>query len=213
SCCDAQAACAMVGGDPFGDLFVTYLNRLRVTLPVLGAFDINRIEVALSTGGGITFSPLYESAPSISRADGPNYDQPSIAIGPDPTAAFGSVWISYHVPDGGIVAQGAAINGLGAGAIGPFTAAQRAPFSGLFRASNFGGVAVGPTGKVMVTYQQFNVGGTGPSVIFVAVNNGLTDPSFGLLPIPVTFTNVGGQTPIPAQPNRNIDAEANLTWE
>src|SRR5207249_8465171 len=77
---------------------------------------------------------------------------------------------------------------------------------------NFGDIAVGPNGQVVVTYQD-PAGVTPPATIFVH-----TDPD-GLGPQPfaprvaATPTNVQGFRNIPAQPNRSVDAEATLAFD
>src|SRR5262249_20426288 len=77
---------------------------------------------------------------------------------------------------------------------------------------SFGNIAIGPSGQVMVTYQSPS-GGQGPSTIYVNLDaNGLAAGGFGSR-IKVTTTNVGGFDYIPAQPDRSVDAEANLVYD
>jgi len=108
-----------------------------------------------------------------------------------------------------IVARGAAVNGAGAANVGAFSAAQTAPTSSN---SGFGDLAIGPTGKVAVTYQNPS-DSTGPSNILVSVDaNGLNSGGFSSA-VTATSTNVGGFRPITPQPNRTIDAETSLAWD
>src|SRR5262249_60661121 len=97
----------------------------------------------------------------------------------------------------------------GLGQVGTFTPAMVAPGS---TDGDFGGIAVGPQGEVSVTYQTPFLG-RGPSTILVNRNlAGLAGDGFSRA-FTVAITNVGGSTPIPAQPRRTIDAEANIAWD
>src|SRR5262249_17860629 len=125
--------------DSFGNLFVTYLNPAN-----------SAIVTILSTDGGQSFTPLLSSPGSV--------DQPSIAVGPDGTGA-GSVWISYYTSSG-IRVQGAQVTGLGA--VGDFTAPLAVPGSAT---GNFGSIAVGTGGEVLVNY-QIPSNDRGPSIVY-----------------------------------------------
>jgi hypothetical protein len=183
ACCDPQAAF-----DQFGNLFLTYVTQPR-----------NNAVVALSTDGGQTFSAVLTD-PHVD-------DQPSIATGPGDLPGTGSVWISYHgSATDSILATGARVTGLGQ--VGTFLTPELVPGSA---GGNFGGIAVGPDGQVMVTYQT-PTDGAGPSTIFANRNLGGLAGGFSRA-FTVESTNMGGFTPIPAQPNRTIDAEANLAWD
>src|SRR5262249_53849462 len=78
---------------------------------------------------------------------------------------------------------------------------------------SFGDVAVGPHGEVIVTYQSpASAKSSGISTIYVNRDlDGLGSGGFGPA-IVATTTLVQSFTPIPAQPDRQIDAEANLAW-
>ncbi|HJT78478.1 MAG TPA: sialidase family protein, partial [Gemmataceae bacterium] len=173
--------------DSFGNLFVTYLD-----------VDDNAVQLLLSTDGGKTFA----LAKTFTDAGG-TPDQPSIAVG------AGSVWLSWTDSGGNIEAVGARVTGQGA--VGAFPAPQVLPDSAN---GDFGGIAVGPTGQVLVTYQYGLTSGAGPDTI--VVNQDLTGlgGTFGNA-ITVTTTQVGGtDTNIPAMSNNfGIDAEANLAWD
>src|SRR5204862_4723337 len=126
-----------------------------------------------------------------------NTDQPSVATGPSAVAGQGSVWITYTDSSGRLVVRGAAVTGLGA--IGSFGSAQVAPGPG----GDFGDIAIGPTGQVMVVYQDPS-SGVGPDNIMVNVDsNGLPSGGFGAVVNP-TATQVGAFVHIPAQPMRDI---------
>src|SRR5262249_32929006 len=120
----------------------------------------------------------------------------------------GSVWISYSDSAGTISARGARVTGLGT--VGTFANAQAAPGSG---DGDFGNIAVGPNGQVLVTYQNAN-SGSGPDTVYVNRDaNGLGSGGFGPR-VAATSTNVGGFHPLSAEPSTNgIDAEANLAWD
>jgi uncharacterized repeat protein (TIGR01451 family) len=152
---------------------------------------LNSAVVALSNDGGATFTQLTEVQ---------SFDQPSVTTGPN------SVWVTFT---NGVqmTAMGAQVTGRGA--VGPFSPPEAAPGSD---GGNFGGIAVGPAGQVLITYQVPSLG-EGPAIILVNLDaDGLGSGGFGPA-VPVTTTNVGGFDFIPAQPDRSIDAEANLAWD
>lgn len=170
--------------DHFGNLWMTYLVNTD-----------GNIKVAVSTDGGASFTKVGDIPASG--------DQPSIAVGPN------SVWVSYsdfphNLP--GVKASGAPVTGLGQ--FGSFSAPESVPSPGN---GDYGDTAVGPAGQVMVTYQD-RTGGESESHIYTAVDpDGLGPAGFGT-PRLAAHTHVGGFDYIPAQPNRSIDAEANLAW-
>jgi hypothetical protein len=198
ACCDPS-----LSFDQYGNLFLNYLNLAG-----------NDVLLALSTDGGATFQKLptiahVESVQSNSTLEGvkplaPNsgvfVDQPSVTTGE------GSVWITYN-SQGMIWAIGAPVTGLGQ--VGAFHSAQPVPDS---HRSNFGDIAIGPNGQVMVTYQHPPVG-EGDAEIFVNLDpDGLGPLGFNHA-VRVTRTNVGGFDYIPAQSGRSIDAEAGLAYD
>jgi hypothetical protein len=190
--------------DNFGNLFLTYLDC-----------TITDVQLGLSTDGGQTFSfvttvarptPLAPFGPTkpgnpYGTRSGAGVDQPTVAVG------AGSVWVTYNTL-GAINARGASVTGLGV--VGAFNAAQVPPGSS---GGNFGDIAIGPSGQVMVTYQN-NTGGAGPATIFMNVDaDGLGPGGFGAA-VSVTTTNVGGVRIIPAQSNNfGIDAEVGLAYD
>jgi hypothetical protein len=170
--------------DRFGNLWMTYLLN-----------SSGDVFVALSTDGGGSFTKVAD----IQTKSG---DQPSIAVGPN------SVWVSFtRTPGNQIQAFGAPVTGLNH--FGSFTAPENVPSPGN---GDYGDTAVGPAGQVMVTYQNAT-NGQGGADIYTAVDpDGLGPAGFGK-PNLVTHSHVGGFDFIPAQPNRSIDAEANLAWD
>ena len=169
--------------DRFGNLWMTYL--VNSSLDVL---------VAVSTDGGLSFTKV---------ADIPtNADQPSIAVGAD------SVWVSYtFYPGKQVKAFGARVTGLGE--FGSFTTPENVPSPGN---GDYGDTAVGPGGQVMVTYQK-TLNGKGGTDIYTAVDPDGLGPAGFDTPRLVAHSHVGGFDPIPAQPDRTIDAEPNLAWD
>jgi hypothetical protein len=204
-CCDQQLA-----WDRFGNLWMTYLVNTN-----------GNVFVAVSTDGGLTFSKVAEIVPTTptgSRApsgatpkrlkppsNNPNIsgDQPSISAGPN------SVWVSYtSFPSTVVQAFGASVTGLGT--FGSFGAPESVPTSA--GRGDFGDTAVGPHGQVMVTYQD-QTNGQGGSHIYTAIDaNGLKPGGFSD-PRLLARSAVGGFDFIPAQPDRSVDAEANLAWD
>lgn len=169
--------------DRFGNLWMTYLVNTS-----------GHVLVALSTNGGSTFTKVGDIVT--------NGDQPSIAVGPN------SVWVSYtFFPGTQIKAFGARVTGLGQ--FGTFSAPESVPSPGN---GDYGDTAVGPAGQVMVTYQN-STNGQGGANIYTAVDPDGLGPAGFRAPTLVTHSHVGGFDFIPAQPNRSIDAEANLAWD
>jgi hypothetical protein len=177
--------------DRFGNLYITRLNT------TFGPGGLPGVIFERSSDGSATFTDL--------RTFAGFGDQPSIAVGAN------SVWVSFANDSNQIVAAGAPVTGLGV--VGAFSALQVAPGTGgAGNFGDFGDIAVGPSGQVAVVYQN-NFSGNGPDTIrFNLDPDGLGPMGFGAQSI-VTTTNVGGFTPIPAQPNRTIDAEGNLAWD
>ena len=180
-----------------GDVAAAWDNFGNLFLVRFGTSD--RVAVGLSTNGGASFSLLFQTSSA-------NTDQPSVATGPSSVAGQGSVWITYTDSSGRLIARGAAVTGLGA--VGSFGASQSAPGPG----GDFGDIAIGPTGQVMVVYQDQS-SGVGPDTILLNLDtNGLAPGGFGSASN-ATTTQVGAFAPIPAQPLREIDAEAGLAWD
>jgi hypothetical protein len=186
-----------LGGDPtcsfdsFGNLFAASFDS-----------TFKNIQVRLSTNAGVTFSNLL-----LTISAGPNdLDQPTVKAGPGIVAGQEAAWI-YYFNQTGLVARGAAVTGFNA--IGAFGAELPIPGSSL---GNFGDVALGPDGQVIVAYQTPD-NTVGPSTIQFALNSsGSTSGSFTLSAGTVP-TQVGGVRAIPAQPSRTVDAELGLAYD
>jgi hypothetical protein len=204
-CCDQQLA-----WDRYGNLWMVYLLNTS-----------NNVPIALSTDGGLTFTKVTEiiptkpkgsRAPKNTSSKGNNLagktasssaDQPSISVGPD------SVWVSYtSYPASVVQAAGTEVTGLGQH--GDFTAPETVPTSE--GRGNYGDTAVGPEGQVMVTYQD-QTNGQGGSRIYTAVDpDGLGSAGFSN-PRFLAHSKVGGFDYVAVQPDRSVDAEANLGWD
>jgi hypothetical protein len=169
--------------DRFGNLWMTYLVNTS-----------GDVLVALSTDGGASFTKVADVPTSG--------DQPSIAVGSN------SVWVSYTRSHGNqIQAFGAPVTGLGE--FGSFSAPENVPSPGN---GDYGDTAVGPAGQVMVTYQN-STNGQGGANIYTAVDPDGLGPAGFTRPNLVAHSHVGGFDFIAAQPDRSIDAEANLAWD
>jgi hypothetical protein len=182
ACCDPSAS-----WDNFGNLFLVYL---AIGPP-------RQVVLLVSTNGGQAFNQVavLDNVGTL--------DQPTVATG------AGSVWVTWRNGASSISVRGAAVTGLGTANIGAFGAVQVPPNS---NGGNFGDVAIGPAGQVMVTY-QIPTGGQGPATIFTNVDaDGVGAGAFGARQT-ATTTNVGGFDFIPAQPDRSIDAEAGLVYD
>jgi hypothetical protein len=186
ACCDGT-----VSWDEFGNLFLGYLE-----LDANGdAFAV----VAVSTNQGLSFQ-------TVARME--CNDQPTVVTGPGGGAGPGSVWVLFNDRNSDMVVSAAIVTGLGA--ISAFSPAAVAPGSNTM---NFGDIAVGPDGQVVVIYQN-NDGDEGPDGIFGNIDQDGLVGGINLSPrITITATNVGDFDFIPAQPNRSVDAEANMAFD
>ncbi len=181
--------------DEFGNLFFTYINDAA-----------DATIVTLSTDGGVTFR-------AIDRI--PSLDQPTVTTGQ------GMVWVSVNAADPSdpmlligppLSAAGAPVTGLGA--VGRFGPQQFVPNSAPI-GGNFGDIAIGPNGQVMVSYQSSLVSvGAGPDQIFVSVDPDGLGPAGFSTPVVATATSIGPQRPIPAQAVRNLfGASSDLAYD
>jgi hypothetical protein len=170
--------------DNFGNLYLTYLGN-----------DLAP-NILLSTDGGKTFTTLHNFQETIPS------DQPHLAVG------AGTVWLAFNDGNNMFAASGARIFGLGQ--IGPFSGVQEVPNS---LNGNFGDIAIGPTGQVLVSYQDSTIA-VGINSVFVSLDAQGLNGSFGN-PTIATTTNVGSDdTALPAVSNNfGIDAEAKLVWD
>lgn len=186
-----------VSFDKYGNLFMTYIDENNGPA---GAVD-----VYLSTDGGATFR-LQATIPGSSPAAG--IDQPTVVTGPNVDGTHGSVWINFNDANNNLeTAVGAPVNGLGQ--VGAFSSLFTVPNA---TSGNFGDIAIGPQGQVMVAWQHSN-SRKGPDDIEIATKtDGFGNGSFST-PTVVTNVNIGGFAPILAQPNRSIDSEVGLAWD
>jgi hypothetical protein len=201
-CCDEQLA-----WDRFGNLWMVYLHNVNPDTVV-----------ALSTDGGLTFTKVASVAPTTPKGStSPNNAEPKslvrggnhFADQPSISAGTNSVWVSYtSFPSTVIQAFGWSISGPGQfGAISPLENVPTSDGRG-----DYGDTAVGPDGQVMVIYQDAT-SGQGGSHIYTAVDpDGFGPHGFGD-PRLLARSRVGGFDYIPAQPDRSVDAEANLAWD
>jgi len=154
--------------------------------------DTDEVLIIRSTNAGQSFSRL-------AHFDG-DIDQPTV------TAGEGMVWVTFEQEEH-VFASGARVTGKGQ--IGGFSEPEELDGS---HHGNFGDIAIGPSGQVMVTYQS-PITGRGPSSIYVNVDpDGLGSHGFGPARL-VGSTNVGGFRRIPAQPTAKIDTEAGLAYD
>ncbi len=177
----------VLGGGNGGDQQSAWDNFGNLFLTYFAGAS-NHTVLALSTNGGATFSLLVDT--------GALFDQPNVAVG------AGEVWFDYT--NSGRRAQGAAVTGLGV--VGAFSAPQTMPGT----PGTFGDLAIGPAGQVLNVYQTQT--GVGPSTIFANLNPTGVGGTFGAQ-ITIGTTNVGDFAPIPANPDRTIDAETGLAWD
>jgi hypothetical protein len=199
-CCDEQLA-----WDRYGNLWMTYLLN-----------SSGNVLVALSTDGGLTFTKVADVAPVTGLGNTKPKPKPRVHVNPatfgdQPSIAAGSnsVWVSYtSVPSGEVQAFGASVSGLGRfGEFGPVEAVPSPNGRG-----DYGDTAVGPNGEVVVVYQDKTGGQIGANIYTALDLDGLGPAGFGT-PRLLAHTYVGGFDYIPAQPDRSVDAEANLAWD
>jgi Neuraminidase (sialidase) len=182
ACCDPSAAF-----DQFGNLFIGYLGETA------------GVYVALSTDAGKHFKLLKK----VTSAD---VDQPTLTTGPGSKSGKGSVWVNYSDSNDQVLVSGATVNGKNS--IGAFSTPKKIPGAN----GNFGDIAVGPLGQVIVGWQD-NTETEHFTNIFASVDpDGVGPKGFGK-PIKITHSNVGGFDLIPAQKHRSIDAELGFAWD
>jgi Ca2+-binding RTX toxin-like protein len=164
--------------DEFGNLWLANINGALTSIPAF-----------LSVNGGATFAPL-------GPVDSGAIDQPAIDAGGD------SVWWTWN-NNGTIFARGCSVTGLGTI---PSCIVRQAATDSDTVGGQFGDIAVGPNGEVVVVYQS-------DTQIYANTDaNGLTAGGFGAQ-VMVAATNVEKFDDIPAQDLRTIDAEANLAYD
>ena len=177
--------------DQFGNLFLTYVDQTG-----------DHIVVAMSTDGGKTFTTLdsFFSAGGVSR--------PLVTAGPGPGGA-GSVWVTF-LEGTQIAATGTDVDSLGV--VGVFNPVQVVARASEGATLNFGGIAVGPTGQVLISYQTQTTP-AGPSAIYAELDATGVSPGGFAAPVLVTTTNVGGSDPIPPEAVHTVGTGAGLAWD
>jgi carbonic anhydrase/acetyltransferase-like protein (isoleucine patch superfamily) len=194
--------------DEFGNLYFVYmLNQAP-----------REVVVLLSTDSGNTFTFLT-SLPGLPPGTGSTIDYPKIATGPG-AAGGGQVALMYQYdgPSPTQLIAYAAAEVSGAGIVGPFEITEVTQDAGLgggdgkFR--NFGDIAVGPDGQVLVAYNT-NAGGGDPGAIFVHLDPDGAGPMRIGGAIRAAETRIVGRIPavFPAQLQRGIVVEGNLAWD
>jgi len=193
ACCDES-----LSFDDFGNLFMTYLFT-----------NTGQVPVALSTDGGLTFTLIArikptQGAPFVGKPNVPakvSADQPTI------TSGESSVWLTWTSTGTIVQADGAAVTGLGK--VGRFGAPEDAAGANL---GDYGDVSIGPSGQVLIAYQN-PTGGQGGADIYTDLDpDGLGPQGFQPARLMAT-THVGGFDYIPAQPDRSVDAEVGLAYD
>jgi hypothetical protein len=167
--------------DRFGNLFMAIIDTTT-----------NQIVLIVSTDGGASFH-------QVGQVFSGEADQPTVTTGP------GSVWVTWE-SGGSVHARGAPVTGLNT--VGAFAAAQDVPGS---NGGNFGDIAIGPNGQVLVTFQHGGRQNDGHLAVSLDAD-GLGSGGFAT-PVEVTTTNVGSFDAITPQPDRSVDAEAGLAWD
>ena len=196
--------------DRYGNLWMTHLE------------GNGHVFVGLSTDGGLRFKKVADIVPTAPRASTAPTAQPvarALASQPDrfsthvadrPSVSVGphSVWVDYtNVLTGQIQASGAKVTGRDG--FGSFSPPESVPTR--HGRGDFGGLAVGPRGQVLVIYE--NIAGPRHSRIYTALDpDGLGPRGFGR-PQLLARTHVNASDFIPAQPDRGISTNAGLAWD
>jgi hypothetical protein len=187
-----------VAFDEFGNLFFSYLTQQTPgsDTPLLTV-------LLLSTDGGKSFTELKDTSRPLA------FDHPEM------TAGHGSVWVTYsaftdtNLTSIAIAVTGAPVTGLGK--VGAF----KSFFVPGSTDENFGDVAIGPNGQVLVAMQS-TLTSIGPDRILVSLNPA---PFAGGVFSNVRFNSVASQinwgndrSVIPS-PDRTITANIGLAWD
>src|SRR5439155_5455202 len=133
---------------------------------------------------------------------------PQLGAGEQPSivAAENQVWVTFTAST--IVNQGAAVSGLGeVGAFGP----PEVPSTG-HTTGDYGDIAIGPNGQVLIAYQD-PTGGEGPATVYEALDPDGVGPQPMGPATPLLVSKVGGFDYIPAQSGRSIDIEVKLEYD
>ena len=187
---------AHVAFDSFGNLYLTYM--------VGGNAGEIRLAVLRSTDGGQSFTSL--GFPISGTGFSP--DSPWIATGPSTTnPGSQAVWISFT----DYVSNRVMVFGGTAGGLGQF-GGWSAPKTVNHSFGTFSTVAVGPAGQLVVSWQSTDSGGVVANSLEINYDASGTGNQFSADTL-MASTNVGALDPIPAQPDRPIDAEARVAFD
>jgi subtilisin-like proprotein convertase family protein len=191
ACCDPSASAVC---DPFGNIFLAYIR----TVPP------KAIIVLLSTNGGYSFTLL------ATLASNHNLDKPTLVTGCGVGSGLGTVWVTYKdftLAGTPVVVVSAVVTNLGI--VSAFSTGQSIPGT---TKGNFGDIAVGPGGQVLLAYQDTTLD-EGPSTIYVSLDpDGRGPAPFGT-PVAVATVGVGSFDLIPATPDRGIYANPTFAWD
>jgi hypothetical protein len=194
-----------VSFDEFGNLFFSYIGFPSTTNTT--TFEV---VIALSTNGGKTFSTLAQFPMQDQTQEGLTiFDHPEL------TSGHGEVFCTYAVltATGGvaIAVSGAQVTGLGQ--VGAF---KNVVVPGSDN-ENFGDVAIGPNGQVMVAMQSTLAStGAGPDRILVSLNpaffagGNFNNVRFNSVAAQI---NVGPSRFVTPSPDRAISANIGLAWD
>ena len=172
-----------MGADSFGNVFFS--------------FQVSGVtRIARSIDGGATYA-----APVVISGSGA--DHPEMSIGPGVTPGTNSIYLRDSVGSSNRVIS-ATSSGLGV------STGYTSQSTGL-GTGNFGSTAVSPTGGTVFTSMS-PAGGVGPASMTLRYDADGTGPG-GYATLSTVTTQVGGFRPIPAQPNRTIDAQVELEYD
>ncbi len=184
-----------VATDRFGNIHIVYEHRN------------GSIVYAYSSNGGQSYTGRVLSID-------PSCDKPWLSVGPDAAdPSHDAVWVTYSHDDaasnGQIYTRAASISG--SGTVGAFTAEVQVSAAG--KNVNYAIPAVGPDGRVSITYQGNNGVATAETIYVRSDSNGLVGGvSFGS-EVTVTSSNGGSFDYNLATPDRGYFAEPYLAYD
>src|SRR5262249_39753573 len=179
---DAACCDPSVAFDEFGNLFVSYFSA-----------TLDHADLLLSTDGGNTLKQI--------GSFGDAADQPKIAAA---KGEIEDVWISNT----SLAMEGVFASVTGLGQIGAFTGPSPVPNPP--SAKNFGKIAIGPKGQVLINYQTDAFVNTDTIRTSLSQGNGFgfTGDRFAV------NDNIGLVTSLPpAIPNRLTDAKSSVAYD
>jgi hypothetical protein len=183
ACCDPTVAF-----DGLGDLFIGYVTG-----------STNQVVIALSTDLGASFRV-------IGRFNG-DIDQPTIATGPAGAGGGQAIWVTF-AKSNNVFAAGARITSPGS--VSAFGKLQSVPGSDN---SNFGDIAIGSQGQVLVGFQKSTSDNAHNSMLYSSLDpDGIGPLGFGSA-MKVGNVNIGPFEKLAPQKNRAVDAEISLGFD